>query len=382
MLSFGQSSFPIGLDISDTSLKLVQLRKKANKIKIQAMGRIELPIGTIEKGEIKNQRAFLESLEKLIDKPKYGNITTSEIVACLPESKTYIELIKIAKSSNQLENVVEVEMEKYFPIAASELFYDWQVLGEDKNNFNVLIGAAEKAVVTQYISIFNKAKLSTVALEIESVAICRALLNEESPKIKIKQFKNYMIIDIGYNRTNLIIYARNTIVFSVSIPVSGREITKNIADILEISEEQAEKAKIICGLDEAIAKGIIRKILANTLDTINKRIDSALEFYNNNYASLGPISEIILSGGGSNIKDLDKIIAEGIKIETKNGDIFTHLDKEFSDNFSKTLIETHDLKLDDIKGLDNKKLSIKQSTSSGYATAIGLSLRNIFIANN
>ncbi|MBU4216906.1 type IV pilus assembly protein PilM [Candidatus Parcubacteria bacterium] len=381
MLSFRQSNFPIGLDISDTSLKLVQLRKKTNKIKIQAMGRVELPIGTIEKGEIKNQRVFLESLEKLIAKPKFGNITTNEIVACLPESKTYIELIKIAKSSNQIENVIETEMEKYFPISANELFYDWQIFSEDKNNYSVLIGAAEKAVVTQYIAIFNKAKLSTVALEIESVAICRALLTEESPNFKIKQFKNYLIIDIGYNRTNLIAYSGNAIVFSVSIPVSGREITKKIADILEISEEQAEKAKIICGLDETIAKGIIKKILANTLDVVNKRIESALEFYNNNYSSLGPINEIILSGGGSNIKDLDKIIAENIKIETKNGDIFTHLDREFSDSFSKNLIETHDLKLDNIKGLDDKKLSIKQSTSSGYATAIGLSLRNIFIAN-
>lgn len=381
MFSFGQSNFPIGLDISDTSLKLVQLRKKGNKIKIQAMGRVELPVGAIEKGEIKNQRAFLESLEKLIAKPKFGNITTNEIVACLPESKTYIELIKIAKSPNQLEQVIEVEMEKYFPISTNELFYDWQIFNEDKNSYSVLIGAAEKAVVTQYIAIFNKAKLSTVALEIESVAICRALLMEESPKTKIKQFKNYMIIDIGYNRTNLIAYAQNSIVFSVSIPVSGREITKKIAEILEISEDQAEKAKIICGLDEAIAKGIIKKILADTLDAIIKRIESALEFYDNTYGSLGPVAEIILSGGGSNIKDLDKIIAENTKIETKNGDIFTHLDKEFSDNFSKNLIETHDLKLEDIKGLDNKKLSIKQSTSSGYATAIGLSLRNIFIAN-
>lgn len=376
-----QLTAPIGLDVSDTSLKLVQLRKKGNKIKIQAMGRVELPIGTINKGEIKNQRIFLESLEKLITKPKYGNITNNEIVACLPESKTYIELIKIAKSSNQIENIIELEMEKYFPIPANELFFDWQIVDEDKNNYSVLIGAAEKAVVQQYIAIFNKAKLVTVALEIESVAICRALLAEESSKIKAKQFKNYIIIDIGYNRTNLIAYAQNTIVFSVSIPVSGREITRQIADILEISEDQAEKAKIICGMDETIAKGIIKKILTNTLNIINKQIESALEFYNNNYDSFGPVSEIILSGGGSNIKDLDKIIAENIKIETRNGNIFTHLDKEFVDNFSKNLIETHDLKLDDIKGIDDKKLSIKQSTSSGYATAIGLSLRNIFIAN-
>jgi type IV pilus assembly protein PilM len=382
MLISKQSNIPIGLDISDTSLKMVQLKKSGNKIKIQAMGRVELPIGAIEKGEIKNHASFFEALGKLIAKPKFGNIIGNKIVACLPESKTYIELIKIAKSPNQLKNLIEAEMEKYFPVPVGELFYDWQIFGEDKDTYTVLIGAAERAVVQQYIAIFNKAKLDIVALEIESVAICRSLLIEESPKNKIKQFKNYIIIDIGYNRTNLIVYAKNTIVFSISIPVSGRDITKQIADTLEISEDQAEKAKIICGLDESIAKGIIKKILANTLAVVNKRIEDSLDFYNNNYGSLGPISEIILSGGGSNIKDFDRIIAENIKIETKNGDIFTHLDKEFSNSFSKNLIETHDLKLDNVSGLNNKKLSIKQSTSSGYATAIGLSLRNIFIENN
>jgi Tfp pilus assembly PilM family ATPase len=107
MFTNGQANYPIGLDISDTSLKLVQLKKKGSKIKIQAMGRVELPIGTIEKGEIKNQRSFLESLEKLITKPKFGNINNNEIVACLPESKTYIELIKVAKSANLIENILE-----------------------------------------------------------------------------------------------------------------------------------------------------------------------------------------------------------------------------------------------------------------------------------
>jgi len=382
MFNNGQLNIPIGLDISDTSLKLVQLKKKGNKIKIQAMGRIELPIETIVNGEIKNQRAFIESLEKLLSKPKFGNITSAEAITCLPESKTYIELIKINKSSNQLENVIESEMEKYFPIPATELYYDWQIINEDKNYYHVLIGAAEKTIIQQYTNALNKAKISVIALEIESVAICRSLLIEEAPKTKIKQFKNYFIVDIGYNRTNLIAYANNSIVFSVSIPASGKEITKQIAEILEISEDQAEKAKIICGLDETIAKGIIKKILSKTLDTITSRIESALDFYNSNYGDLGPISEIILSGGGSNIKDLDKIISDTIKIETKNGNIFTHLDKEFSDSFSKNLIETHDLKPETINGLENIKLSVKQSTSSGYATAIGLSLRNIFINNN
>ena len=60
------SSYPIGLDISDLSIKLVQLKKVGTKIKIQAWGKISLPLGLLENGDIKNKPELAKAIKKLI----------------------------------------------------------------------------------------------------------------------------------------------------------------------------------------------------------------------------------------------------------------------------------------------------------------------------
>ncbi len=380
-----QSNIPIGLDISQGAIRLIQLKKGRNKIKIQALNKVNLPEGAMKNGEILNKKLFLTALKEVFSNPKFGNITTNEIIACLPESKSYVELIKIGKSSNKLSDLIEDEIEKNIPISINDMFYDWQEIKsiqEKNSHHDVLIGAAPKTIVNQYISAFNMANLSVLGLETESTAICRALLTEESPKTKDNQFKNFAIINITENSTNLIIYSKNSIVLSISIPISGNEITDQISKDLEINQDQAEKAKIICGFDDKIAKGIIKKILADSTKKLNERIKSGIEFYYSHFPERGPINEILLTGTEVNIKNIAEIINIATSIKTTKGDVFVHIDQKLSDKFSKSLIKTYNLKTNSIKKIKTAELSIKQDTSSEYATAIGLALRGIFLNNN
>ena len=378
MLFSKSSNYPIGLDISDLSLKLVQLIKTRNKIKIQALGKINLKKGLIENGEIKDKPAVIEAIHKLIAKPKVGSVTANEVVACLPDTKTFIKLIEIEKTPNNLIDIIGAEIEKHIPLTIKEINYDWQIIEEKRDKYSVLIGAAPQNIVNQYIDLLNEANLSISALEIESTAICRSLLAVENPEFKGKFDKNYSIIDIGAKRTSMTIYSQNTIVLSISIPISGQEITERIAKTLEIKNEQAEKAKIICGLDKNKAQGIIHKILSNIINELNHKIKDTLEFYHNHYPDRGPINEILLCGGGSKVKNIDQIISQSINIDTKKGNTFINLpepDKKFTQNF----LETHNLNMDFLKNKKNKNVSIKQDSSLSFTTAIGLALRNIFI---
>jgi len=381
MLFSKNSIYPLGLDISDLSLKLVQLNKVGSKIKIQALGKVSVPEGLIVEGEIKNEEEVADIIKKLISKPKCGKVSSDMVVACLPETKTFIKLIEVEKTPNNLADVIETEIEKHVPLLIDEIYYDWQVIGEREDVQLVLIGAAPKKIVNQYTNLLDKAKLSVEALEIEPMSLCRSLLAEELPNFKGEFNKNYAIIDIGATRTSLVVYAKNTILFTVSMPISGEKITENIAASLEIEKEQAEKAKIICGLDEAKASGIINKVLAGMINDLNERVNEILEFYGNHFPQYGPISEILLCGGGANIKDIDKIISKFSFIKVAGGDALVNLG-EAKNKFIELLSETYSL---DVALPNNKKnksesnLSITQDSSLTFATAIGLALRGIFI---
>ena len=381
MIIFHQNSkYPIGLDVSDYSLKLIQLNKSGREtINIQAISKVELPKGLIEGGEIINKIKVIEAIKTLLDKPLKGKITSRDVVACLPETKTYLKLIEIEKSPNKINQIIESEIEKHIPLSLDDIYYDWQILKSSRETDLVLIGACPKKIVNQYIEVFKEARLSIVGFEIEAVAISRSLLKEESPKIKKgKNKRNYLVIDIGKKRTSLFVYSKDSPLFTLSLPLSGELINSHIAKSLEIDENQAEKAKIICGLDKTKAKGIIRNIISDTIDNIVEKIDESIDYFNHHFPDKGDIEQILICGGGSSIKNIDTYMEEATSIKTSKGDSLINFNNK-NLNIENYFLEIYKIKSDFTEGSgDSKTMSITQDNRLTYSTAIGLALRNIF----
>ena len=382
MLFQQSSSYPIGLDISDLSLKFIQLNKVRDKITIQAMGKTNLPAGLIEGGEIKNKEEVAKKIKKLIANPQFGKASSGEIISCLPETKTFVKLIEVEKTPNPLPEIISHEIEKHIPMPIDELYYDWQIIKALNGKQLVLIGAAPQNIISQYINLLKEAGHSITALEIEPISICRSLLSEEALKFAGPFEKNYGIIDIGAKRTSMIVYSKNTILFTASMPISGEEATNRIAKTLKIKASQAEKAKIVCGFDEKKADGIIKNILFDMTQKLIKKIHEAIEFYGAHFSDRGPINEILLCGGGANVKNLDKIISKEFSIPVKHGNALVNL-SETNEKFSNILKEKHSLEVDlnkkNNKKNQNKILSITQDSSLAFATAVGLALRGITV---
>ncbi len=375
MIFTAKQAYPVGLDISDLSIKLVQLNNTKGKLNFQAIGRISIEKGIIEKGEIKNKQKLISSIKKIIAEPIYGRATSEEIVACLPESKTFIKLIELEPTPNPVKNIIEVEIEKHIPMSINQMYFDWQTIDNKKDSQCILIGAAPKETVNQYTELMDEAKLALSALEIEPIAICRSVLLEEKPKFNFAESLNYAVLDIGASHTSMIFYSKNTILFTVSLPLSGAEITNEISSTLKITENQAEKAKIICGLDEAKADGIVKKILANTAKKLLDKIKNSIEYYDSQFSAFGPINKIIIGGGGGNIRNITDIIKKETSINTEIANPFINL-SETKEGFSK-ILNKKDALITNKKG--SEIVSLSKSIHSSFATAIGLALRGIFI---
>ena len=382
MIFFGKSNFPIGLDISSNVLRLVQLNRIGKKNKIQALSSVKMDKGLIVDGEIKDEDAVLAKIHQLINKPLYGKVSSDRVIACLPETKTFVKLIKVEKSPNNISEIIESEIEKHIPYSIKEVYFDWQAIQEEEDSTFVLIGATPKEIVNQYTSLLDRAKLSIQALEIEPVSICRCLLQEERPENERGELHNYALIDIGANRTSMVVYSKNTVVFTISMPISGEKITQNIAKELDMDNDQAEKAKIICGLDKTKAQGVINKVLSDNINELKKKINDSIEFYNSYYSERGKIDKIVLCGGGANLKGLDVIIYEATAIEVVIGDVFVNLGDKNEEvinaltEFYKYKVKSNNKKTKDIFKDKNTQY---QDMSFSFVTAIGLALRGIFI---
>jgi type IV pilus assembly protein PilM len=361
------SNGSFGLDISNLTLKLCEVQSKGIKNSLQALSRADLPKGVIEGGEILKPDEFVKAIKKMIAEPIFGKVTARNVVASLPEEKTFIKLIEVGRNPNSLKEIISAEIEKNIPVPMDEMYLDWQVITDAADKKVILVGAAPKRVVDKYVEMLSLAGLSVQALEIESVATCRALLAEESIANSVAK-ESYLIVDIGGQGTDIIAYAQGVILFSVSVPISSDKVTEKIAETLKIDFDQAEKAKVLCGLNDDKAEGIVKDIVAALTDQLIRKITEIVRFQSHHYENFGAVSKIILSGGGSNIEHLDQLIAKATNLPVVMGDIFTNLNGSEM-QWTEILKKSNSL-------IKFPELSANASSSSNnYATAVGLALR-------
>ena len=350
-----QKNCPLGIDISEHSLKLVQLNQSGSKIGLQALSRVDLPSGVIEEGEIVDEKRAINFLHSLVNKPGWGKINSHRVAACLPETKTFVKLIEIAAVSGNLSEAVEAEIEKHIPFSASEVYMDWQKIEKKKNNYLVLVGVSPQKNVDQYYNLFTQANLSVEALEIEPITIVRSLLKEEAPDFKNTLGKNYIIIDLGYAHTTIIFYSRNTLLFTSNVPLSGMDITKLISEKLKIPEKKAsEKKKKLSSGDKDYKK--VKSLLEEKYQVLDQKLSRALEFYYEEFSDRGAVESVLLVGGGSHLPGIKKsFTCLPDSVEIKEGDPLIHLQKD-------------------------KKIKqvFKDRDKMSYVTSLGLALSGIF----
>jgi type IV pilus assembly protein PilM len=362
MIFIKKQNFALGLDIADTGLRAAKSRLQRDNIKLQALSQLSLENDIIQNEEIKKPAELIKKITELLSKPKFGSFNTNEVVAKLPASMTYIKYITAEDSPNNLSNIISNEIEKHIPLTKKDMYYDYQLIKKQNNLNFVLVGAAPRTVVDQYVAILKAAKLEISALEINSVCDCRALiLNEKKQSDKPKI---YALIDVGGRSSSLTIYAENTIILSISMPISSQEATKQIAKTLEIKYEQAEKAKIFCGLDKTQANGIVFDILSKMVGNLISKINSAFEYLSTHYPEYSQIDEIFLYGDGANIKNLENLISKKLNIPTRVASPLVHFKEE-----EEKIIST----------ITKQKNNNGINPLPGFASAIGLSLRDLFI---
>lgn len=353
-----------GLDIGDLSIKLVQLRntslfKSKPSYKLITHRTIDLPPGLIVNGEMQKPEEVRRRMEKLIkgnkkDKP----ITDPWVVASLPETQSFIKLIEVKNTPEELEGEDIKELaKKHIPYDDDGSYYiEWQIMPSGKDTTRILIGAVQKSIADSYTYLLESLGLGVIALEIEALAIARAMITAG----KEYESEARALLDLGAARSSLVIYDKDIIQFSISLPFSGEIITTALAQKLHISYEEAEILKIKQGLNyrnkDTKAWGILTRVTADLV----KYIKDAIDFYYSHFPEANKITRITMCGGGSNMKKLDKILSSKLKVVAKPGHPWKNLSL-------------------------NKSLGISEEESLGYSTAIGLALRaadNPFFTND
>ncbi len=334
-----------GLDISDTSIKLADIKKRDGEFTLSHFEKENLRSGVIEKGKILNEKMLVSKIEELVDKSNLSRY----VAVSLPEENAFFQVVEVPKVKRErMQEAIEYQAEESIPLPVEDIYLDYQVIRSKRNGFDVLLAALPKKVVDSRVLAVKKAGLFPVVAEVESMSAVRSLVkNDDSPE-------SLLLIDIGENKTILTVFSKGVIVFTSYVLVSSKDLTKKIAEDNDISKYKAEKLKIEHGLIDKDRLDIAES-LEPLLSEMVEEIEKHLAYYNScgfKFQNMEgeKLEEIIICGGGAKLKGLPEFLTDKLNLKVRKGDSFVNISDKCRDQIEGDGLE--------------------------YATSFGLALRN------
>ncbi len=295
-----------GLDISDESIKFVELVDSSGGVKLGRYGERNIPPGIIESGKIKDSKRMEEILAVL-----RKEIGIKSVRVSLPEEQIYLFQLRLEKEG--LKNVresIELVLEEHVPISAQDAIFDYEVFNEDEQSLELQVATIPKNIIENYLSIFQHSQIQVQSFELEAQAISRAV-------IKAGDIETYMIVDFGKKRTGVFIISRGVVMFTFTLAIGGVMLNDGIAKNFKVSSEEAEKMKKQYGLQRNTADKEIFAVLLNSISVLRDEIVKHFLYWHThkdeNGKSNPPIKKIIICGGDSNLIGLADYFSVSMK---------------------------------------------------------------------
>lgn len=313
----GKKPKGFGLETEDRSIKAFMIEKKQKgKCRVLSCGMKVLKRGIIQDGQVVDAESLASEIKELLKSTKPHPIKSKSVVFSVPESKSFIRTITIPKmEKDEAEEAIKWETEANIPIAVDRVYLDWQVVEEHGENNEILVTAVPKEIIDKYSEAMKLAGLDILAVEVDIIATVRSLAGGQDFS------KNPVaIVDLGEDKTSLAISKNQVPYFTSSLPMGGNTFTDALQKGLGVSYERAEELKLKYGLGKMREDDTLYKIYNPIIENLAIEMEKSIRFYEDSINTKEKVQRIILSGGGSLLRDMVGYLALRTKKEVVIGD--------------------------------------------------------------
>jgi type IV pilus assembly protein PilM len=315
LFSKSDNSF-LGIDIGDSSLKMVELQKKGKKIYLTNYAFSE-NINDVKFTKIDDSAYLSKAISKVRAEAK---IQAKRVTASLPTFAVFSSIITLTGvDKKNLTDAVLEEAKKVIPLPLEEMKIDFKVIPEVdgsniKSSVRVFLTCSPRKIVRKYIDVFHQADLELSYLETETFSLVRSLIGNDKSTI--------MIVEIGANSTDISVVRESIPVLNRSLEICGNTITNVLMEKMSLSFAEAEQFKVDLSLS-AKANDPLPPVIAKTIAPIISEIKYMLDFYN--MSNQGQIEKIILSGGSAMLVSLVDYLSVKLNMQVIIGDPFNRI---------------------------------------------------------
>ncbi len=335
----------VGLDISDYAVKHVFIRRYGRHFHLDSVGKLDLPLGVVEDGIIKDPDTLVRVLERIREEHGYTHTHLS-----LPEAHAYLFQFEVPHGAEaELRQLIEFSLKEHVPIDAQDAVFDFSIMEERERSRSVNVSVYPSAISQVYVDAVRAAGFNILSVEIEGQATARALLPPTGTEPTI-------IIDLGRSQAGFSISANGSVIFTANLEIGGDRFTRAVARGLDVSFQEAERMKREHGFRDTRANSAVHQMLRGVVDELCEAIRRHLMYWQLHATddSTKEIRSVVLVGGNANMPGLSEYMSVVLDVKVTVGNVWTNI---FS--FNEYLPEMH------------------RTESLEFATATGLAMRSL-----
>ncbi|MBT9559032.1 MAG: type IV pilus assembly protein PilM [Myxococcales bacterium] len=300
----------VGLDIGSSSIKVVSL-KEGKGLELQGLDVGLLPPDAVVDGAIQN---FTAVVEKLKDLWKVNKFKVKDVALSVSGNSVIIKKISLPEMTpEELDNSIQWEAEQYIPFDINDVNVDVEILNPKagQGQMDVLLVAAKKDIIADYVSAAQEAGLRPVVVDVDSFCI----QNMFEVNYGFPPGETIALIDVGSAVININVIHDGVTSFTRDINMGGQMLTEEIQKQFNVSFEEAEHYKT--GGDGNFSNSSIAREVAKLSERVSEtlvtEIQRSLDFFAATTIN-ADISRIYLSGGASQLPHLVRSLERRLEV--------------------------------------------------------------------
>ena len=293
------------MDIGSKKIKIAQVKKTKQGIKVIGFDSMDTPPGMVEAGNFVDPAGLGAELGKLVGKLRLKN---HKVVSAVAGQQVYTRNIVMPRMKlGELKEAITFQAINFLPIpveeAAIDIFPLRDIEDDEGKKTEVFFVAVRRQQVENLDMVCKAAGLNLVAVEIEPLAANRVLGRNNPDEVSA-------YLNIGGSRSHFSVFKKNILVFYRSMSFGCSAFYEAMA--LNSPDGNGNPEDINFG------QGSIYDYL--TRDIIDE-VTRSVEYYNlQSSMSEGQIEKIWLCGSGSRFSGLDESLAAGSGLEVEIAD--------------------------------------------------------------
>ena len=308
----------IGLDITTSSIKLIELTRSGDSYRVESYAAEPSPPNAINEKAIVDAQAVGEAVRRAV---KRAGARSRECAVAVSGDAAITKVIQMPRNlrASELEAQVEMQADQYIPFPMEEVSYDFQVMGESKSDpdmLDVLLVATRTENVDQRKAAVEAAGLIPKVVDVEAFALENAcqLMGHQMPDGGME--RSIAVVDFGASSTTFSVLRDTKVAYTRDFSFGGQQLTEEIMRTYGLSMEEAGRAKKEGGLPANYQS----EVLDPFIDDMCQQVSRSLQFYLAAGAGRVQPEQILICGGCANIPGVADVIASRVGIPAERGD--------------------------------------------------------------